>query len=94
MKTKSQTELLYDLLKDGRPHRTDQIQNLVYGNAHLGLARVGARIWDIKRKYNIEIDSWHDKQNKTLWWYQIRQENIADFVNEVINKQPEQGVLI
>lgn len=69
----SQVERLYNFLKDGQPHRTDDILIEVYGGDHLGLARVGARIWDIKKKYpNIErIDGWKDKINPSLYWYKI-----------------------
>lgn len=67
----SQTEILYNLLKDGQPHRTDEIQDKVYGGSHLGLARVGARIYDVKRKYGIEINGWHDEDNPRLYWYQM-----------------------
>jgi hypothetical protein len=70
-KKPSQAELLYKLLADGLAHRTDQIQALVYGGNHLGLARVGARIWDIKKKHNVEIKGWKDKENPSLYWYQI-----------------------
>lgn len=68
----SQTSLLLDLLLDLRPHRTDEIVEKVYG-PKLSLARVGARIWDIKRKLpsSQTIRGWHDKENPALYWYQI-----------------------
>src|SRR3990172_10029952 len=71
MLMKSQTDRLYYLLKDGQPHRTDEVCQIVYGNSHLGLARISARIWDIKKKYNLNITGWRDKINPTLYWYQI-----------------------
>jgi len=67
----SQTERLFKLLKDGYPHRTDQICAIVYGSSHLGLARIGARIWDIKQKYNVEISGKRDSDNPALYWYQL-----------------------
>lgn len=67
----SQTDKLYQLLKDGQPHRTDEIQAVVYGSEHLGLARAGARVFDVKRKYNVEIKGWHDTDNPALYWYHI-----------------------
>lgn len=73
----SQTQKLYNLLSDGKPHRTDSIMKIVYGDDHLGLARVGARIWDIKNKYNVEIESWKDKETPSLWWYQMKIEPIT-----------------
>lgn len=68
---KSQTERLYDLLLDGKPHCTNEIMFKIYGDEHLGLARVGARIWDIKRKYRVNIISNRDPVHKSLWWYQL-----------------------
>jgi hypothetical protein len=40
----TQAERLYDLLKDGHPHRTDEILLKVYGSSHNGITRIGARI--------------------------------------------------
>lgn len=74
----SQIEKLYNLLKDGRPHRTDEIMSIVYGGDHLGLARVGARIWDLKKK-GYEINGRKDKENMTLYWYQLE---------KIIEKRP------
>jgi hypothetical protein len=51
----SQAQRLYELLKNGRPYRTDEIVAKVYGPGS-SLARGGARIWDIKRKYHVAID--------------------------------------
>lgn len=95
MKT-SQTDLLYNLLKDGQPHRTDEIMTIVYGGDHLGLARVGARIYDVKKKYNVEIpDAWPDKEKPTLYWYQIvnklepLETRMTTFVTEYTKAKPE-----
>jgi hypothetical protein len=66
----SQTDKLYNLLRGGSAYRTDEIVRLVYGNG-LSLARVGARVWDVKHKYGIEIKGWHDKENPALYWYQM-----------------------
>lgn len=62
----SQTERLYNLLSDCEPHSTIEIMREVYGSDHLGLARCGARVWDIKKKYGVNIEGWKDKQNKTI----------------------------
>ena len=42
----------------------------VYGGDHLGLARIGARIYDLKGK-GCDIRSWRDLDQPTLWWYQM-----------------------
>lgn len=69
----SQAHRLWNLLSDGQPHRTDEILQEVYGNDHAGLARVGARIYDIQKKHpEVDITGWHDKDNGKLYWYQMR----------------------
>ena len=69
-KNMTQAQKLLELLKDGKPHRTDEIMAKVYGNEHLGLVRVGARIWDLKQKGNV-IHGWHDAKRPTLYFYQL-----------------------
>lgn len=72
--SKSQTKKLEDLLLDYKPHRTDEIMRVVYGGDHLGVARIGARINDLKKKgYNIPTAT-RDKFKNTLYWYQIIKE--------------------
>ncbi|HBX15872.1 MAG: hypothetical protein UV20_C0009G0052 [Candidatus Magasanikbacteria bacterium GW2011_GWA2_42_32] len=66
----SQTQRLYELLSDGEPHRTDEIVNRIYGPG-LSLSRVGARIWDIKKRFDVEVEGWTDENNRTLYWYQM-----------------------
>jgi hypothetical protein len=66
----SQTKLIYDLLSDGYAHRTDEIVSKIYSGG--SLARVGARIWDIQKKFNVKIEGWHDHDNPKLYWYQIK----------------------
>lgn len=66
----SQCQSLYNLLKDGQPRRTDQILRDVYGGEHLGIARIGARVWDLKKSGH-EIKSWRDPDKPSLWWYQL-----------------------
>ncbi len=69
----TQLSRLLELLKDGLPHRTDEILEKCYGNNHLGLARVGARIYDLKNVgYN--IIGWKDKNNRALYFYQLKRE--------------------
>jgi hypothetical protein len=67
----SQTERLYELLKDGAAHRTDEIVDKIYGH-ELSLARVGARVWDVKKRYGVKIDGHHDLENPKLYWYCMR----------------------
>lgn len=67
----SQIERLYKILKDGLPHRSDELLEKVYGSSHLGLARLGARCWDLK-KNGYDIIGWHDPDNRTLYFYQLK----------------------
>lgn len=66
----SQSKSLLSLLADGEPHRTDEIMSVCYGSSHLGLARVAARAYDLKKK-GYSIRSWRDPLKKTLWYYQL-----------------------
>jgi hypothetical protein len=79
------------LIKDGQPHRTDSIVKAVYGEGiiceHCGrgdnkaLARVGARVWDVKKRYGVKIDGCKDKRNPKLYCYQMELEPpIPDFI--------------
>lgn len=70
MKEPSQKAKLLELLKDGLPHNTPEILEVVYGNAHLGLARVGARVADLKAD-GYTIRGWDDDENRTIYWYQL-----------------------
>ena len=66
----TQAARLLQLLKDFRPHRTDEILREVYGSEHLGIARIGARIADLK-KLGHHIIGYHDPQNQKLYFYKL-----------------------
>jgi hypothetical protein len=65
----SQTQKLQELLSDNRPHSTIEIMEYVYGNDHLGLARVGARVYDLTHKHAFRVVGWHDSENPAIYWY-------------------------
>ena len=67
----SQKTRLYNLLKDGQPHRTDEILKVVYGGESNGLARVGARIHDIKAEGHT-IEGYKDPNRPALYWYWLK----------------------
>lgn len=71
----TQKQRLLELLKDYKPHRTDEIMEKVYGGSHCGLARVGARIWDLKQDGK-EISGRKDPDNHALYWYQLKKPEI------------------
>lgn len=68
----TQLDKLRMVMDDMKPHRSDELLELVYGSAHLGLARLGARVYDLRRSLppGHEIKSWRDKKRPTLTWYQ------------------------
>lgn len=66
----SQSSKLLDMLSDFQPHSTVEIMEKVYGNDHLGLSRVGARIFDIRKKGH-DIEGWKDPNNPTIYWYKL-----------------------
>ena len=72
------------LLRDARPHRTDEILAIVYGSEHAGIARIGARISDVKKKHNVKIKGYKDKQNPSLYWYQADVPEVLRVVNKTI----------
>lgn len=67
---KSQKQKLYELLQDGQPHRTDSILEVVYGSSHLGIARISARVKDLKDEGH-EIEGRKDENNPALFWYKL-----------------------
>jgi hypothetical protein len=72
----TQTEKLFELLKSGRPVRTDEILLKVYGSSHNGIARIGARIADLKAgkwpgKQKCTITGYHDPDNVALYFYRM-----------------------
>ncbi len=67
---KSQTQKLLELLSDYRPHSTFEILKIVYGGEHYGVARISARVLDLKKKgYNVK--GFDDKIVKSKYWYQL-----------------------
>jgi len=68
----TQVEKLERLMGDFQAHRTDEIVEKVYGPG-LSLARVGARIYDLRKRLppTQTIRGWHDKGNPALYWYQV-----------------------
>lgn len=70
----SQTKIIYDILLDLEAHSTYEIANRIKPGG--GLVRISERIREIQKQKGIVIDSWQDKDNRSLWWYRIRQHQI------------------
>jgi len=68
---KSQKDKILRLLSDENPHCTNEILKSVYGSEHNGIARIGARIFDLKKDGH-DISGWEDKNNRSLYWYQLK----------------------
>ena len=81
----SQTQKLLELLKDGKKHSTPEIQVYVYGANHLGVARISARVDDLRKLgYNIP-NAEPDPINPAISWYRM----IIDPVQETLFYMPE-----
>ena len=66
----SQSDRLLTLLSDLKWHCTSEILSVVYGSEHAGIARIGARIKDLKDK-GAEIDGKRDPNKPSLYWYRL-----------------------
>lgn len=66
----SQKQKLLNLLSDYEWHSTIEICDIVYGAIHFGLARVGARIFDLKQDGHT-IEGKHDPERQTIYWYRL-----------------------
>lgn len=67
----SQTKRLLNFLSDCQPKTTIQILDNVYGVNHSGIARISARILDLRKKGH-DIAGWKDTNNPTIYWYQLK----------------------
>jgi len=67
----TQTERILEILLDGRPHSTFELVEKAYESHGPSLARLGARIWDLKQK-GYEIIGWRDPDNRKKYWYQLK----------------------
>lgn len=74
---KNQADKILSLLQDGLPHSTDEISKRVYGADHAGTTRIGARIFDL-RKRGYDILGFADKDNRSLFYYQLKQKWYAE----------------
>lgn len=71
----SQSDRLYTILQDGLPHRSDALLSEVYNVGEgIWLARLGARVHDVKRKYGVFIKGWKAPENPKLYYYQLQKQ--------------------
>ena len=66
---RNQKGKLLNLLKDKQWHSTSEILQKVYGGVHLGIARAGARIYDLRIE-GYEIES--QRKAGTIWEYRLK----------------------
>lgn len=45
---------------------------VVYGPEHLGVARIGARVWGVQKNHGVKIDGRPDADKSSLYWYQSK----------------------
>lgn len=69
----SQSERILALLMDGQDHSTHEICERVYGSEHLGCARIGARVHDLRAKGHNIVGRKHPLI-KTAYLYKLVKE--------------------
>lgn len=70
---KSLKNRIFEILSDGYPHRSDHITAQLFGSSdtiEVGLFRLGARIYDLKKDGH-KISGWLDDNNRKLYWYKL-----------------------
>jgi hypothetical protein len=68
VKAGSQKGKLYDLLKDGLWHDTVEILDVVYGTTGKGIARIGARVADLKADGLLIVSR---RKDWSVWEYRL-----------------------
>jgi hypothetical protein len=79
----NQSADLFSLLADFRPHRSDEIKEVVYGSMYLGSVRISARTKDLRDgdwpgRFKCEFEKrgklycWQDEQIPTLSVYRLK----------------------
>ena len=66
----SQAKKLLALLSDHQWHSTVEILERVYGGSHLGIARIGARIWDL-RNAGHQIEGKKHPEKPSIYQYRL-----------------------
>ena len=66
-----QLQQILEILMDCEPHRFDEFQQKIFGGIKYGAFRLGARIYDLRKK-GYSINGWKDKTNPALYWYQMQ----------------------
>ena len=66
----SQSKRLLALLSDQQWHSTVEIMERVYGGSHLGIARIGARVFDLRAKGH-QIEGKKHPENPAIYLYRL-----------------------
>jgi hypothetical protein len=70
----SYRQQIYEILKDGKPHRSDEITRALFGSDktdRTGLFNLHGRVSELRKQgYNIP-PAWRDRENPKLSWYQM-----------------------
>lgn len=80
----SQADRLLKELQDGQPHSSIELVKAVYDSTGPSIARLGARIWDLRSKGH-PIKSWKDPERHTIQWYQLERK-MMDGTEDLIRK--------
>lgn len=72
----SQTTEILNVLSDHMAHSSFELVERVYHANGPTLARLGARIWDLRQK-GWRIDSWRDQVDRSKHWYCLRPKELV-----------------
>ena len=92
----SQTAKLKELLLDTEPHNTLEIRQVVYGNEILNMARIAARVNDLKKEGYVikgfKKDGKYWYQMQTAKTFEFKESKpIYNFNGELITKRAKQN---
>lgn len=72
----SLAEVIFQILKDGKPHSNYELVGNVWqknrGYQGPSIARLGARIYDIKQTYGVTINGEFDPDDRRKYWYTMK----------------------
>lgn len=67
----SQTDRVLNVLRDGEKHTVPEIIRRVYKMGNPSSARLSARIWELRHRRGLTIESDQVKGKQSTWWYQL-----------------------
>lgn len=77
----SQISVLLEILKDGEIHLVPELVRKVYGMGSPSIARLSARIYELRHVHGYKIESKSYANKGKIWAYQLKEEVLPKFKN-------------